>query len=60
MGIFDWMYKDENEVEVKEQKQTINNIISQEDEEAQDLYFGYECVGRGLDPMLGYLLRHLR
>ena len=35
MGIFDWMYKDENEVEVKEQKQTINNIISQEDEEAK-------------------------
>lgn len=33
--------------------------VSQEDEEAQDLYFGYECVGRGLDPMLGYPLRHL-
>ena len=51
MGIFDWMYKDENEVEVKEQKQTINNIISQEDEEAKKRKLAFEKLTRGENPI---------
>lgn len=52
MGIFDWMYKEKNE-EVEEQKQEeiINNLVSQEDEDAKKRKLAFERLTRGENPI---------
>ena len=53
MGLFDWMTKDkeQEEIETKKQEQVIENIVSQEDEDARKRKLAFEKLTRGENPL---------
>ncbi len=53
MGIFEWMYKNDEDKQVttKEQENAINNLISQEDEDAKRRKIAFEKLTRGENPI---------
>ncbi len=53
MGIFEWMYKDDEqqEKEVKAQENSLNNLVSPEDEDAKRRKIAFEKLTRGENPI---------
>ncbi len=51
MGIFDWMYKDNEEPQIKKQDKVVENFISQEDEDAKKRKLAFERLTRGENPI---------
>ena len=53
MGILEWMYKNDEDKQVttKEQENAINNLISQEDEDAKRRKIAFEKLTRGENPI---------
>lgn len=47
MGIFDWMYKNNDNIDEKQQEKVIENLVSPEDEDAKKRKLAFEKLTRG-------------
>ncbi len=51
MGIFDWMYKNNDNIDEKQQEKVIENLVSPEDEDAKKRKLAFEKLTRGENPI---------